>query len=141
MLMYVTITMPLTYLRSFLGRCVLSSRAYEILKNSIITHHPESLRDGNTCEFLCTIEDAKTLLLHAKQHYPIAGPYIEDSLAEAESHVVLRKIATGDTWHSSPDCSTWPTEDFISAIAVPNNEQMCNECLAKRYLAGLVAEK
>ena len=77
----VRITMLLIHLRCFIGQYPLPSRPYDILKNSIITHESESLRDGNSAEFICTIEDAKALLAYASQHYAIAAPYINDGIA------------------------------------------------------------
>jgi hypothetical protein len=61
----VLIEMPLAIYHGFMGRCLLDSRGYDILKNSVISHVPEYLRDGNVIECLCRVEDAKPLLSHA----------------------------------------------------------------------------
>jgi hypothetical protein len=49
--MAILIQMPLAVCRGFIGRCPLDSREYEILKNSVISHVPEYLREGNVVEF------------------------------------------------------------------------------------------
>jgi len=78
------IEMPLATYRGFMGRCLLESREYEILKNSAIGHVPEFLRDGNVVEFFCAVDDAKLLLTRAKLFYPAAAPYIEEGLGDDE---------------------------------------------------------
>ena len=78
--MNVLIEMPLGIYNGWIGRCLLDSREYGILKNSIIGHVPEYLRDGNIVNCLCSVEDANLLLTHAKHYYPVAASYIEESI-------------------------------------------------------------
>jgi hypothetical protein len=135
--MNVLIEMPLAIYQGFMGRCLLDSREYEILKNSVISHVPEYLRDGNVVECLCTVEDAKLLLAHAKRFYPVAGSHVEEAIRLAReaspvtSHIAYRKAAAGDTWHHCSDCSHWPSEDFLSSNNLPDSAQLCNECVVK----------
>jgi len=78
--MAMLIKMPLATYRGFMGRCLLESREYEILKNSAIGHIPEFVRDGNVVEFFCTVDDAKLLLTRARSFFPDAAAFIEEGL-------------------------------------------------------------
>ena len=134
--MAILIEMPLAVCRGFIGRCPLDSREYEILKNSVISHVPEYLREGNVVEFFCTVEDAELLLARAKSFYPAAASYIEEGIRVAAanstpSQIEYRKFSDGDTWHFCPKCSQWPTEDFLSSRDPPEIAQACNECIVK----------
>ena len=135
--MNVLIEMPLGIYHGWIGRCLLDSREYGILKNSIIGRVPEYLRDGNVVECLCSIEDAKLLLTHAKQYYPVAASYIEESIRLAKQAtsqappVQYRKSTDGDTWHHCSTCSQWPTRNFLAANNFPDSAQLCNECVVK----------
>jgi hypothetical protein len=80
MLNTVLIGMPLAVYQGFIGRCLLHSREYDVLKNSVISHVPENLRERNMVECLCTVEDATLLLRHANRFYPVAGAHIEESI-------------------------------------------------------------
>jgi hypothetical protein len=82
--MAMLIEMPLATYRGFMGRCLLESREYVLLKNSVIGHVPEFVRDGNVVEFFCTVDDAKLLLTRAKLFFPAAAPYIEEGLGGDE---------------------------------------------------------
>ena len=66
------IEMPLGVYQELLGRCVLSSREYELLKNSVVSRTPIYLRFRNVVESLCEVDDAKLLLNRAKLFYPAA---------------------------------------------------------------------
>ena len=133
----VLIEMPLAVYHGFMGRCLLASREYAILKNSVINHVPEYLRDGNVVECLCTVEDAKLLLRHAKLFYPLASSHVEESIRLAHQPTVLaalieyRQPADGETWHHCSNCSQWPTENFRSSNHPPDSAQLCNECVVK----------
>jgi hypothetical protein len=72
------IEMPLGVYQGLLGRCALSSREYEVLKNSVVTRTPIYLRFRNVVEILCDLDDAKLLLNRAKLFYPGAVSYIEE---------------------------------------------------------------
>ena len=50
----VLVEVPLAYYQGFIGRCELESREYHVLRNGIIGHVPEYLRDGNVTTLLCS---------------------------------------------------------------------------------------
>ena len=77
------IEMPLAVYQGLLGRCVLSSREYELLKNSVVSRSPIYLRFRNVVESLCELDDAKLLLNRAKLFYPGAVSYIEEGIRMA----------------------------------------------------------
>jgi len=135
--MNVLIEMPLAIYHGFIGRCLLDSREYDILRNSVISHVPEYLREGNVVECLCTVEDAKLLVSHAKRYFPVVASHIEESLRLAKQpisqapQIEYRKSVAGDTWHHCANCSQWPTEDFLSSTDLPASAQLCNECVVK----------
>jgi hypothetical protein len=60
--MAILVDLPLAYYQAFIGRCDLDSREYQVLRNAIIDHVPEYLRDGNITTLLCSEQDAKLLL-------------------------------------------------------------------------------
>jgi hypothetical protein len=132
--MTVMIEMPLAVYQGLLGRCLLSSREYEILKNSVITHRPQ-----NMVEFLCGADDAKLLLTRAKLFYPVAASCIEEGIrlvrepSSRPSQIEYRKTIVGDAWHFCSDCTQWPMADFASSNDVSDNSAVavCNECLVK----------
>src|SRR5258707_11705689 len=74
------IEMPLAVYQGLLGRCVLSGREYELLKNSVVSDRPIYLRFRKVIDILCEIEDAKLLLNRAKLFYPGAVSYIEEGI-------------------------------------------------------------
>lgn len=78
--MAVSVEIPLPDYQAFLGRCDLDSREYHVLRNAVIDHVPEYLRDGNVAILLCSEADAKLLLTRAKRFYPLAAIYIEEAL-------------------------------------------------------------
>ena len=81
--MTVLVKLPIGIYQGFMGRCLLSSREYAILRNSLIIHMPKESQDENIVEFLCRIGEAKLLLDRAWQFYPNAVPYIEDGISLA----------------------------------------------------------
>ena len=95
--MAVLVEIPLASYQAFIGRCDLESREYHVLRNAIIHHVPEYLRDGNVAALLCSEDDANLLLRRAKQFYPIAASSIEQAL---RSPVYTARF--GATRHSSP---------------------------------------
>lgn len=43
-----------------------------------------------------------------------------------------RKKKTGsDTWHFCKNCSSWPTEDYVTRYDKPTSGELCNQCRAK----------
>ena len=81
--MTVLVKLPIEIYQGFMGRCLLSSREYAILRNSLIIHTPKESQDKSIVEFLCRIGEAKLLLDHTQQFYPNAVPYIEDGISLA----------------------------------------------------------
>jgi len=56
--MTVLVKLPIGIYQGFMGRCLLSSREYAILRNSLIIHMPKESQDENIVEFLCRIGEA-----------------------------------------------------------------------------------
>lgn len=142
--MKILIAMPIARYQGFLGRCLLSSREYAILKNAIISHVPTNAREGNIVEIFCDIEDAKLLLDLAKRAFPEVVADIEKSLSplsepgssvspEQTSRITgYRKTLSGATWHFCANCSQWPTQDFVSTTNIlPGGHSVCNECIVR----------
>ena len=96
--MAVLVEIPLACYQGFIGRCDLDSREYRVLRNAIIDHVPEYLRDGNVATLLCTEDDAKLLVRRAKQFYPIAASHFEEGLRSP----AYRKANFSDTSRYSP---------------------------------------
>jgi hypothetical protein len=147
--MNVFISIPIALYQALLGRCLLASREYAILKNSVINHVPTNVRDGNIVEIFCAIADAELILNLARRVYPEAIPYIEDAISRGGGQgfgaslpagmqelnrfrAEYRIKTAGDTWHLCSNCSQWPTTDFISSKELPGHDQICNECLVKK---------
>jgi Protein of unknown function (DUF2442) len=42
-----------------------------------------------------------------------------------------RRRETGDTWHWSPGCSTYPRENYFIRRSKPEAGELCNECMAR----------
>lgn len=144
--MNVLVSVPIAPYQALLGRCLLASREYAVLKNSVINHVPTNRREGNIVEILCEVDDAKLILDLAKRVYPTAVPYIEEAISpgcdtnrgssltaplEESKHAPAeyRIKTSGDTRHLCSNCSQWPTSDFILSKDLPDNGQICNECL------------
>ena len=137
------IAMPIATYQGLLGRCLLASREYAILKNAIISHVPTNAREGNMVEIFCDIEDAQLLLDLAKRAFPVAVADIETSLSpvsdpvssvspEQTSRIVgYRRNSSGTTWHFCANCSQWPTDDFVSTKILPGGHSVCNECVVR----------
>jgi hypothetical protein len=138
--------MPVQIYHGFLGRCLLQSREYAILRNAVIGHEPESAREGNRVEILCDVADAKVMLDHAISFYPAAVPHIERAIANAVTRgdfinlhgkelqwvpTEYRKKLIGETWHFCSNCSQWPTDSFVSTETLPGKQTICNECIVK----------
>ena len=96
--MAIWVEIPLAFYQAFIGRCDLDSREYQVLRNAIIHHVPEYLRDGNVATLLCSEDDAKLLLRLAKQFYPPAASSIEEGLRSP----AYSKTKPGDASRSSP---------------------------------------
>ena len=146
--MNILVSMPIGWYQSLLGRCLLSSREYAVLKNSVIDHVPSDSREGNVVEILCAVDDAKLILDLAHRMYfgarfavdqqpirvrsdPIGAmpPRVEPVFRHTPAE--YRMKSSGDTWHFCVNCSQWPTEAYVSAKEFPDNGQVCNECIVK----------
>lgn len=95
--MAVLVEIPLASYQAFIGRCDLESREYHVLRNAIIHHVPQYLRDGNVATLLCSEDDANLLLRRANQFYPIAASCIEEALRSP----AYSQAKFGDTSRSS----------------------------------------
>ena len=71
--MTVLVKLPIEIYQGFMGRCLLSSREYAILRNSLIIHTPKESQDKSIVEFMCLIGEAKLLLDHAAHFGSGAG--------------------------------------------------------------------
>jgi hypothetical protein len=123
--------MPIGIYAGFLGRCLLASREYAALKNSVIERVPGS---SSLIEILCHPSEATLLLDRARRFYPAAVPSIEEALEDLltpDSPSEYRKTVSGDTWHFCSDCSHWPVADYVSIKNLPENATSCNECVVK----------
>ena len=75
--MTVTVTMPLDIHAGFMGRCVISSREYAALKNSVIEH---GSGNAGLVKILCEVADANLMLDLALKFYHRAVPFIEQAI-------------------------------------------------------------
>jgi len=46
--------------------------------------------------------------------------------------MAYRKKNGKDTWHFCTNCSNWPTSDYKEEIKWSGQNELCNECKAKR---------
>ena len=46
----------------------------------------------------------------------------------------FRRRNGASIWHFCPNCSAWPTVDFVESPLRPTNEDVCDECSAKRRM-------
>jgi len=111
--MAVLIEMPVTIYQTFLGRCPLLSREYELLRNSIVSRTPVYVRLETVVEFLCELADAELLLTRAKVSYPPASSYIEKGIRLAQkpfdaSQIEYRKTAVQLRDHPQMNFADYP---------------------------------
>ena len=48
-----------------------------------------------------------------------------------------RKSMLDNVWHFCSNCSTWPTNRYVSILSLkerPRDAKICNECKAKKRL-------
>jgi len=89
--MVVSLGIPLEIYHGLLGRCVLSSRVFAILKNSLImTDKPKGEKATNIIHITCDTKDARLLSKHAQQFYRAAIPYLEKFIATAQRKTTRR---------------------------------------------------
>jgi hypothetical protein len=55
---------------------------------------------------------------------------------QEETESIFRKSVTGDTWHFSPNCSSWPVDDYLVLEVPPSVGEFCNECEASLRTSG-----
>ena len=87
--MKTAVTLRVETYNDLLGRCLLTSREYAILRNGIVSHEPKNNRDS--VRLLCEAEDAELVYSLAARFYPGAVSYISKSvdrysLAEHETN-------------------------------------------------------
>ena len=134
--MNIKIIMPVPVFRAFLGRCVLTSREYAILRNSVIDHIPDAA-PNDWIEILCDRVNASILLDHARRVFPAAAPFIENPMNDysVQGHqpaLQYRRLVRGDTWHFVSTCSQWPAlGEFMERHDPPRGDELCNECIVK----------
>jgi hypothetical protein len=138
--MRIKVVMPLHVYHAFLGRCVLPSREYAILRNSLIDHIADA-RPTDWVQILCAGADAKVILDHARRVYPEAAAYVERSIGSYsiqahEPALEYRQYTNGDTWHFATSCSQWPLDNFITCSDPPRGHELCNECIVKSQPTG-----
>jgi hypothetical protein len=75
--MTLTVKMPLGIHSGFMGHCLLSSRDYTALKNSVIEHRPGN---ASLVEILCDVVEANLMLDLALKFYHPAVPFIEQAI-------------------------------------------------------------
>ena len=132
--MAVLIKIPLQPYLGFLGRCLLSSREYAVLKTSIIERIPERQFSVDVVDILCETSDAQLILERAMLFYVEAVPFIRDGLTFYAVPITAseyRTKSTGDTWHFCANCSKWPVESYRSTPELPERRAICNECIEK----------
>jgi hypothetical protein len=78
----VLIRLPPEHYDLFAGACDITSPAYTILKNNLVSRHQTS-DEPPLVEILCDMDEAKLLLEAARQVYPDAVPFIEDAMSVA----------------------------------------------------------
>ena len=77
--MTVTVKMPLGIHSGFMGRCLISSREFAALKNSVIEQGPG---DASSVKILCEVVDANLMLDLALKFYHPAIPFIEQAIED-----------------------------------------------------------
>jgi hypothetical protein len=77
----IVIEMPLPRYDAFLDKCDPSSLDYAILKGGLIVRRPKEDHFERIMEIHCVVQEAKELLMLAKQIYPDAVPDIEKAIA------------------------------------------------------------
>ena len=140
--MAILVDLPLAHYQAFIGRCDLDSREYQVLRNAIIDHVPEYLRDGNVTTLLCSEEDAKLLLKRATQFYPLAASYIEEALRSAAdtkatfgvgSQAPPNTTTLGDILFADKSKVRVPEEEWLGLLqAVARGDQLALHSLYER---------
>jgi hypothetical protein len=75
------IEMPLPMYDNFVEKCDPSSREYAPLKNSVIVRRKKDDHCERVLEITCDLDDARRLLVVARQHDPDAVLIIERAIA------------------------------------------------------------
>ena len=85
--MKTAVTLPVETYTGLLGRCLLTSREYAILRNGVVSR---GFKNNRAVRILCEAEDAELVYSLADRFYPAAVPYISKNVdlynsAEQES--------------------------------------------------------
>jgi hypothetical protein len=75
--MKTAVSLPVETYNGLLGRCLLTSREYAILKNGVVSRDAENNRDA--VRILCEAGDAELVYSLADRFYPAAVSYISKS--------------------------------------------------------------
>jgi DcmR-like sensory protein len=78
--MKIVVTVPLQSYNALLGRCLLASREYAILRNGVVNHDTGKLGGKASVRILCEAEDAQRIFSLAARVYPVAVSYISQSI-------------------------------------------------------------
>ncbi|MGH7852589.1 MAG: MEDS domain-containing protein [Candidatus Binatia bacterium] len=78
--MKMAVTVPVESYNALIGRCVLASREYAILRNGVVRHDPENSSDASSVIILCEVEDAQKIFSLAARVYPDAVSQISQSI-------------------------------------------------------------
>jgi hypothetical protein len=79
--MVVSLDLPLQIYHALLGRCVLSSRVYTVLKNSVFIDEQSQIGKRKVVHINCSAKDARLLATHAKKFFPAASPYLKKRIS------------------------------------------------------------
>ena len=77
----------------------------------------------------CPFCAARPVIYPPQPRQPLKAHTLVELNAEMET--VYRKYPHSQTWHFAPECSQWPSENFIALEAEPRAGQVCNECRVK----------
>ena len=70
--MKIAVTLPVETYNGLLGRCLLASREYAVLRNGVVSNETDASRSAARVRILCEAEDAQMLFALAARAYPDA---------------------------------------------------------------------
>ena len=83
--MKTVVTVPVQSYNALLGRCLLASREYAILRNGVLSHGTGDASEVASVRILCEPEDAQRIFSLAARVYPAAVSYIAESIDHYQS--------------------------------------------------------
>ena len=78
--MKIAVTFPVETYNGLLGRCLLASREYAVLRNGVVSHESDGCRDASRIRILCEADEAHMLFALAARAYPGAISQISKSM-------------------------------------------------------------